>query len=92
MAAAEAEEEDAVSRPPHPYDCSVAVDDVGGDPEPGRLAGEVIEPSVRPGSRKCASKAAGTQAGIVERQLIGWVDRRIRTMSQSTGDSRLVNT
>src|SRR6185295_18502852 len=76
-AAAEPEQEDLVAGAPQLNDRRIAGDDVAGEPEAERLADEIV------GAPPEAADAAGAgrqrpDAGIVERELLGRIDRRVR--------------
>ena len=72
-AAAETEQVDAVAGLPDADDLGVAVDDVLGDAEAGRLAHEVVE-APQPGDLDGIAVAARAEARVVEGQLQRGVD------------------
>jgi hypothetical protein len=78
-AAAEAEEVDAVAGFVDPQDPGVAVDDVGGDAEPGRLARDVVQPTPCPRNKERALRRLRTQPGVVDCDLLGGVDAAVGT-------------
>ena len=80
-AAAEAEQENAIVGPAIADQGGVAIDDVAGEAEAGCLADQVVEEV--PGRAEHAARAfAGADAGIVERVLLGRIDRGIGPASR----------
>src|SRR5688572_21164455 len=79
--AAEAEQENAIVRPAIADQGGVAIDDVAGEAEAGCLADQIVE-EVPGRAEHAASAFAGADAGIVERVLLGRVDRGIRAATR----------
>jgi hypothetical protein len=70
----EPEQVDTIARLPHPQDGGVAVNDVHRDAEPGRLADEIVEPTIGTLRGKDSAVRLGTEAGIIKGQLLARVD------------------
>jgi len=87
-APAETDQEDPITFLIQGDDSGVAIDNVPSDPQARRHAGEIVQPS-HPANLEMTAIRRRTETGIVEGDLFGWFDLRVR--ADAAGAVELVN-